>query len=112
MRDLLYWLGFDIMGDFVFNKSFNMLHDQKWHHMVVRLQLALCQPRVDLLMRPGGHFEPIGDSPDAGEDAEGELDEPGGGEADDHVVPFLVVEHVEGFVEDEVAHYVEAEPVD
>ncbi|KAI9643581.1 hypothetical protein NHQ30_008202 [Ciborinia camelliae] len=41
MRDLFYWLGFDIMGDFVFNKSFNMLNNQEWHHMVVRLQRAL-----------------------------------------------------------------------
>ncbi|KAI0202863.1 cytochrome P450 [Astrocystis sublimbata] len=41
MRDLFYWLGFDIMGDFVFNKSFNMLSSGKWHHMVVNLQRAL-----------------------------------------------------------------------
>jgi hypothetical protein len=41
MRDLFYWLGFDIMGDFVFNKSFDMLNNQDWHHMVVRLQRAL-----------------------------------------------------------------------
>ncbi|TAQ86938.1 hypothetical protein B7494_g4735 [Chlorociboria aeruginascens] len=41
MRDLFYWLGFDIMGDFIFNKSFDMLNNQEWHHMVVRLQRAL-----------------------------------------------------------------------
>ncbi|KAL2259505.1 hypothetical protein VTK26DRAFT_6795 [Humicola hyalothermophila] len=41
MRDLFYWYGFDFMGDFVFNKPFNMLGSQKWHHMVVRLQRAL-----------------------------------------------------------------------
>lgn len=41
MRNLCYWLGFDIMGDFVFNKSFDMLNNQRWHHMVVRLRQAL-----------------------------------------------------------------------
>ncbi|GAP85608.1 putative cytochrome P450 [Rosellinia necatrix] len=41
MRDIFYWLGFDIMGDFVFNKSFDMLSSGKWHHMVVNLQRAL-----------------------------------------------------------------------
>ncbi|KAF7531612.1 hypothetical protein G7054_g8695 [Neopestalotiopsis clavispora] len=41
MRDMAYWFGFDVMGDFVFNKSFRMLSDGKWHHMVVRLQKAL-----------------------------------------------------------------------
>ncbi|KAI0838421.1 cytochrome P450 [Hypoxylon sp. FL0890] len=41
VRDLFYWFGFDAMGDFVFNKSFNMLHDQKWHYIVLRLQRAL-----------------------------------------------------------------------
>lgn len=29
------------MGDFVFNKPFNMLQDQKWHHIIVLLQRAL-----------------------------------------------------------------------
>ncbi|KAI1270202.1 cytochrome P450 [Xylariaceae sp. FL1019] len=41
MRDLFYWLGFDIMGDFVFNRSFDMLTNGEWHHMVVNLQRAL-----------------------------------------------------------------------
>ncbi|KAI1819124.1 cytochrome P450 [Xylaria intraflava] len=41
MRDLFYWLGFDVMGDFVFNKSFDMLSSGKWHHMVINLQRAL-----------------------------------------------------------------------
>lgn len=41
MRDLCFWFGFDAMGDFVFNKSFNMLFDQKWHCVVTRLQRAL-----------------------------------------------------------------------
>ncbi|KAL6861927.1 cytochrome P450 [Trichoderma novae-zelandiae] len=41
MRDLLLWFGFDIMGDFVFSKSFGMLENQQWHHIIVRLQRAL-----------------------------------------------------------------------
>ncbi|KAB8269091.1 benzoate 4-monooxygenase cytochrome P450 [Aspergillus minisclerotigenes] len=41
ITDLLYWFGFDTMGDFVFNKSFNMLHDKKWHHIIILLQRAL-----------------------------------------------------------------------
>ncbi|EHK18385.1 uncharacterized protein TRIVIDRAFT_47618 [Trichoderma virens Gv29-8] len=41
MRDLLLWFGFDIMGDFVFSKSFGMLENKQWHHIIVRLQRAL-----------------------------------------------------------------------
>lgn len=41
MRDIFYWLGFDVMSDFVFSKSFDMLRTQKWHHVVIRLQRAL-----------------------------------------------------------------------
>ncbi|KAK2591112.1 hypothetical protein QQS21_011200 [Conoideocrella luteorostrata] len=41
MRDLFYWLGFDVMSDFVFSKSFGMLRTQKWHYMIIRLQRAL-----------------------------------------------------------------------
>ncbi|KUI64406.1 Tryprostatin B 6-hydroxylase [Cytospora mali] len=41
MRDLFYWYGFDLMGDFVMNKPFGMLSDKKWQHMVIRLQHAL-----------------------------------------------------------------------
>lgn len=41
MRDLFYWLGFDVMSDFVFSKSFGMLRTQNWHYMVIRLQRAL-----------------------------------------------------------------------
>lgn len=40
-RDLFFWFGFDSMGDFVFNKSFNMLEVQRWHHIVILLQRAL-----------------------------------------------------------------------
>ncbi|KAM0254291.1 hypothetical protein ACHAQJ_006931 [Trichoderma viride] len=41
MRNLLLWFGFDIMGEFVFSKSFGMLEKQEWHHIIVRLQRAL-----------------------------------------------------------------------
>lgn len=41
MRDLLFWLGFDRMGDFVFSRTFNMLSQQEWHHIIVLLQRAL-----------------------------------------------------------------------
>lgn len=41
MRDLFYWFGFDLMGDFVMNKPFGMLVSQQWQYMVVRLQHAL-----------------------------------------------------------------------
>lgn len=41
MRNLLSWLSFDIMGDFIFSKSFDMLSGQEWHHVVVRLKNAL-----------------------------------------------------------------------
>lgn len=41
MRDLFYWYGFDLMGDFVINKPFGMLRDKEWQHIVVRLQHAL-----------------------------------------------------------------------
>ena len=38
---LFYWFGFDVMGDFVFNKSFGMLQNQEWHHIIVLLQRAM-----------------------------------------------------------------------
>ncbi|KAJ5720411.1 uncharacterized protein N7483_008345 [Penicillium malachiteum] len=41
MTDLLYWIGFDRMGDFIFSRTFNMLSRQKWHHVIVLLQRAL-----------------------------------------------------------------------
>ncbi|KAJ5669801.1 hypothetical protein N7462_010871 [Penicillium macrosclerotiorum] len=41
VTDLLYWLGFDRMGDFIFSRTFNMLSRQEWHHIVVLLQRAL-----------------------------------------------------------------------
>ncbi|KAL9118807.1 MAG: hypothetical protein Q9187_004639 [Circinaria calcarea] len=39
--DLFYWLGFDTMGEFVFNKSFGMLQNQQWHYIILLLQRAL-----------------------------------------------------------------------
>ena len=41
VRDLFYWFGFDMMGDFIFNKSFSMLEERKWHHIITMLQRAL-----------------------------------------------------------------------
>jgi cytochrome P450 len=40
-RDVFYWLGFDFMGDFIFNESFQMLEKQGWHYMIIKLQRAL-----------------------------------------------------------------------
>lgn len=39
--NLFYWFGFDSMGDFAFNKSFGMLQNRQWHHIIVLLQRAL-----------------------------------------------------------------------
>ncbi len=41
-----YWFSFDIMGDFAFAKSFNMLSDQKWHNAITLLRngMALLGP--------------------------------------------------------------------
>ena len=41
VTDLLYWFGFDRMGDFIFNKTFDMLSRQRWHHVILLLQRAL-----------------------------------------------------------------------
>lgn len=41
VTNLFYWFAFDAMGDFVFNKSFGMLQDREWHHIVLLLQRAL-----------------------------------------------------------------------
>ena len=67
VTNLFYWFGFDAMGDFVFNKSFGMLQNQEWHHIVLLLQRALsllgpfspvpwllqlglkCMPRISVL---------------------------------------------------------------
>ena len=36
-----YWFSFDVMGDFAFAKSFDMLQDEKWHHAVIMLRRAM-----------------------------------------------------------------------
>ena len=36
-----YFLSFDVMGDFAFAKSFNMLEDKEWHYSVLMLRRAL-----------------------------------------------------------------------
>ncbi|PYI01926.1 benzoate 4-monooxygenase cytochrome P450 [Aspergillus sclerotiicarbonarius CBS 121057] len=41
ITDLFYWFGFDTMGDFVFNKSFDMLRRNEWHFVVVLLRRAM-----------------------------------------------------------------------
>lgn len=38
---MFYWFGYDIMGELVYSKSFNMLRDRKWHHVVKRSQKAV-----------------------------------------------------------------------
>ena len=37
-----YFLSFDVMGDFAFSKSFDMLESKEWHYAVVLLRRALC----------------------------------------------------------------------
>ena len=36
-----YFLSFDVMGDFAFAKSFNMLESKEWHYAVLMLRRAL-----------------------------------------------------------------------
>lgn len=36
-----YFLSFDVMGDFAFGRSFNMLEGKKWHYAVLMLRRAL-----------------------------------------------------------------------
>lgn len=38
--DFLSWFTFDVMGDFTFSKSFDMLEKQRWHHIVLKTQNA------------------------------------------------------------------------
>lgn len=40
-RDYIYWYGFDVMGEFVFGKSFDMLKNQDDGQVITRLQNAL-----------------------------------------------------------------------
>lgn len=41
MRSLLYWFGFDAMGDFVLSDPFNMLQNEEWHHILERGRNAM-----------------------------------------------------------------------
>ncbi|KAF2260598.1 putative benzoate 4-monooxygenase cytochrome P450 [Lojkania enalia] len=41
MTQWFYFLAFDVMGDFAFAKSFNMLESKEWHYAVVLLRRAL-----------------------------------------------------------------------
>lgn len=36
-----YWFSFDVVGDFAFARSFDMLRKEKWHHVVVMLRRAM-----------------------------------------------------------------------
>lgn len=40
-KELFYLFGFDMMGHFVFSKSFGMLQKNEWHRIIVVLQNAL-----------------------------------------------------------------------
>lgn len=37
----VYWYSFDVMGEFAFARSFDMLRDEKWHHAIVMLRRAM-----------------------------------------------------------------------
>ncbi|KAL6231477.1 hypothetical protein BDW75DRAFT_247861 [Aspergillus navahoensis] len=41
VSDLVYWLSFDRMAEFVLGDSFNMLSHQHWHHIILLLQRAM-----------------------------------------------------------------------
>lgn len=40
-KNLMYWFGFDAMGDFVFNRPLGMLEGKTWHHIMVRSYRAV-----------------------------------------------------------------------
>lgn len=40
-KNLMYWFGFDAMGDFVFNHPFGMLKAKKWHHILEQSYRAI-----------------------------------------------------------------------
>lgn len=46
VNQYFYWFSFDVMGQFAFSKSFNMLRSRTWHHAVqmLRAGLALVGP--------------------------------------------------------------------
>lgn len=41
MTELFQWFAFDAMGSFIFHKSFGMLKNQGWHHVIISLKKAL-----------------------------------------------------------------------
>lgn len=41
VSDWFYWFTFDVMGEFAFARSFNMLRDEKWHFAVRLLRKAM-----------------------------------------------------------------------
>jgi len=41
LKDLLYWFGFDAMGDFVLSTPFNMLQKQEWHYILQKGRNAM-----------------------------------------------------------------------
>ena len=41
LNELLLWFSFDVMGDFVFNKSFGMLQLREWKSEIGMLQSAM-----------------------------------------------------------------------
>ncbi|KAL9593682.1 MAG: hypothetical protein Q9219_007437 [cf. Caloplaca sp. 3 TL-2023] len=41
VQELFSWFSFDVMGDFVFGHSFNMLQDRQWHSIILKLREAL-----------------------------------------------------------------------
>ncbi|KAF2649441.1 putative benzoate 4-monooxygenase cytochrome P450 [Lophiostoma macrostomum CBS 122681] len=41
ITEWFYFLAFDVMGDFAFSKSFDMLENKQWHYAVVLLRRAL-----------------------------------------------------------------------
>ncbi|KAL2827895.1 cytochrome P450 [Aspergillus pseudoustus] len=41
VSDLVFWLTFDRMGEFVLGRSFNMLTNKSWHNIILLLQKAM-----------------------------------------------------------------------
>ena len=40
VNDFFYWFSFDVMGQFAFSKSFDMLQTQQWHYSIQMLRKA------------------------------------------------------------------------
>lgn len=41
VSDWFYWFSFDIMGEFAFSRSFNMIQHERWHSVIIMLRKAL-----------------------------------------------------------------------